>query len=267
MKRIFATVAVAVTVSGCGVSTQQEVQMGQSYAAQIDAQLPIIQDPELNRYINVLGDSIALLADERQLDWTFKIVDSPEVNAFAVPGGFIYVNRGLIERTQRMSQLAGVLGHEAGHVTERHSVEQMQKAQQAELGVGLACVLTRVCEGQAAGALINLGAGAVFAKFSRTAEEEADEEAIKNVVRAGIHPDGIPQMFEILLEERNRSPGGVDAWFSTHPLEEDRIRDTRAKIAKIDPAILATLTHDSPNYNAFKQRLASMPPSPVPAGR
>ena len=86
MKRIFATAALAFVVSGCGVSTQQEVQMGQTYAAQIDAQLPIVQDPELNRYINVLGDSIALLADERQLDWTFKIVDSPEVNAFAEIG-------------------------------------------------------------------------------------------------------------------------------------------------------------------------------------
>ena len=267
MKRIFATAALALTITGCGVSTQQEVQMGQTYAAQIDAQLPIVQDPELNRYINVLGDSIALLADERELDWTFKIVDSPEVNAFAVPGGFIYVNRGLIQRTTKLDQLAGVLGHEIGHVVERHSVEQMQKAQQAELGVGLACILTRVCEGQAAGALINLGAGAVFARFSREAEEEADNEAIQNVVRAGIHPDGIPGMFEILLEERNRSPGGVDAWFSTHPLEEDRIRATRAKIEQIDPAILATLTHDSQNYHAFKRRLESLPPSPVPAGR
>lgn len=267
MIRFFATAALALVAGGCAISTQQEVQMGQSYSAQVDAQLPIVQDPELNRYINVLGDSIALLADERQLDWTFKIVDSPEVNAFAIPGGFIYVNRGLIERTTRMSQLAGVLGHEVGHVVKRHSVEQMQKAQQAELGVGLACILTRVCEGQAAGALINLGAGAVFAKFSRSAEEEADEEGIRNVVRAGIHPDGIPQMFEILLEERNRSPAGVEAWFSTHPLEEDRIRDTRAKIAKIDPAILATLTHDSQNYNNFKARLRSLPPSPAPRAR
>jgi predicted Zn-dependent protease len=106
--------------------------------------------PEINRYINVLGDSIARVADRRDLDWSFYVVDSKEVNAFAVPGGFIYINRGLIERASKMDEVAGRARHEIGHVTERHSVEQMQKQQQANIGVTLACVLTRVCESQAA---------------------------------------------------------------------------------------------------------------------
>ena len=113
MKRFIIGIAVTCSLVGCGVSQQQEVQMGQEYAQQINAQLPIIQDPEVNRYINVLGDSISRLTRRKDLDWHFFIVDSKEVNAFAVPGGFIYVNRGLIERTQRMDQLAGVLGHES----------------------------------------------------------------------------------------------------------------------------------------------------------
>src|SRR6266513_4897188 len=104
MKRILIGVAITCSLVGCGISQQQEVQMGQEYASQINAQLPIIQDPELNRYINVLGDSIAHLTSRGNLDWHFFIVDSKEVNAFAVPGGFVYVNRGLIERTDQMDE-------------------------------------------------------------------------------------------------------------------------------------------------------------------
>ncbi len=265
MRRIMVAASLTLSLSACSVSQQEEVQLGTDYAAQVEQQLPIVEDPEVNRYINVLGDSLARLSDSRDLDWRFRVVDSREVNAFAIPGGFIYINRGLIERTQNMSQVAGVLGHEIAHVTERHSVQQMQKAQGANVGVTLACVLTGVCNNQAAGTLINLGANAVFAKFSRSDEAEADREGVKSVVRAGIHPDGIPEMFEILLAERNRAAGGVDAWFSTHPLEEDRIEETRAAIAKIDPAILATLIEDSQNFHAFKRRIESLPPSPAAA--
>ena len=111
MKRLLG-VALVVTLTACGVSTQQEVEMGQQYSAQINQQLPIVQDPEINRYLNLIGDSIARLTSRTDLTqanaWRFYMVDSKEVNAFAVPGGFVYVNRGLIDRTQRMDQLAGV---------------------------------------------------------------------------------------------------------------------------------------------------------------
>jgi predicted Zn-dependent protease len=241
--------------------------MGTEYAQQINSQLPIVKDPEVQRYINVLGDSIAKLADDRSLDWQFFVVNANEVNAFAVPGGYIYVNRGLIERAQRMDQLAGVLGHEIGHVTRRHSVQQMEKAQGANVGVTLACVLTSVCNNQAAGALINVGGSALFAKFSRDDEAEADAEGVKNVVRAGIDPRGIPEMFQILLDERSRSPGSVESWFATHPLEESRIQSTQAQIAKISPAILNGLTKDSQSFQSFKSRIRSLPPAPVTASK
>jgi predicted Zn-dependent protease len=128
MRRGFASLALVLTMTACGVSTQQEIEMGQQYSAQINQQLPIIQDPEINRYINVLGDSIARLTSRTDIpEWHFYIVDSKEVNAFAVPGGFVYVNRGLIERAQKMDQLAGVLGHEIGHVVRRHgALRQLQ---------------------------------------------------------------------------------------------------------------------------------------------
>lgn len=265
MKRFAAGAATAIAITACAtISTQQEVQLGQQYAAEINAQLPIIQDPEINRYINVLGDSIAGLSDDRDLDWHFYVVDSKEVNAFAVPGGFIYVNRGLIERADHLDQLAGVLGHEIGHVTNRHSVKLMEKQQAANIGVTLGCVLTGACESQAAGTLINVAGGAVFAKFSREDETEADESGVRFVTRAGIDPRGIPQMFEKLIAERDVRPAGVQAWFSTHPLEEDRIADTRAMIEKIDPLILQSLTRDSKNFHEFQRRVQALPPSPAP---
>jgi predicted Zn-dependent protease len=263
MKRILIGLAFAATTAGCAISTQQEVQMGTDYSQQINAQLPIVKDPEVVRYINVLGDSIAKLADSRSLDWQFFVVNSSEVNAFAVPGGYVYVNRGLIERAQRMDQLAGVLGHEIGHVVRRHSVQQMEKAQGANIGVTLACVLTSVCNSQVAGAAINVGGSALFAKFSRNDEAEADAEGVKNVVRAGIDPRGIPEMFQILLDERQRSPGSVESWFATHPMEEDRIQATQAQIAQINPAILNGLTKDSQSFQSFKQRVRGLPAAPA----
>ena len=268
MKRILAGVALAVTVTACGVSTQQEVEMGQQYSAQINAQLPIVGDPEINRYVNVLGDSIARLTSRTDLteanQWHFYVVDSKEVNAFAVPGGYVYVNRGLIERTQRMDQLAGVLGHEIGHVVRRHSIKQMQQQQGANIGVTLACVLTSVCNSQAGQAAIQVGGTAIFAKFSRGDELQADEEAVQNVIRAGISPQGIPEMFQILINERTRNPGGVDSWFATHPLEEDRIAQVQQMIAQYQPAVLRSLSTDSQRYQQFKARLRSLPPSPTP---
>jgi predicted Zn-dependent protease len=238
--------------------------MGQEYAQQINAQLPIVQDPELNRYINVLGDSIARLTSRGDLDWHFFIVDAQEVNAFAVPGGFVYVNRGLIQRTDQMDELAGVLGHEIGHVVRRHTVKQMEKAQGANVGVTLACILTSICNSQIAGAAINIAGGAVFARFSRQDEAEADNEGFNNVVRAGISPVGMVTMFRKLLDERKNRPAGVEAWFLTHPLEEDRITAVQARINQLPPSTLSRLGSDTRNYHSFKTRLASLPPSPPP---
>lgn len=257
-------IAFSGSLIGCGISQQQEIQMGQEYAQQINAQLPIVQDPELNRYINVLGDSIARLTSRADLDWRFFIVDAQEVNAFAVPGGFIYVNRGLIQRADQMDELAGVLGHEIGHVVRRHTVKQMEKAQGANIGVTLACVLTSICNSQVAGAAINIAGGALFARFSRQDEAEADNEGFKNVVRAGISPVGVVTMFRKLMDERKSKPGAVESWFLTHPLEEDRIAAVQAQINQIPPPRLAQLGTDTRNFHSFKARLQSLPPSPPP---
>jgi predicted Zn-dependent protease len=151
-----------------------------------------------------------------------------------------------------------------GHVVRRHTVKQMEKAQGANIGVTLACVLTSICNSQAAGAAINIAGGAVFARFSRQDEAEADAEGVKNTTRAGISPTGMVTMFQKLLEERKTRPGAVESWFLTHPLEEDRINAVQSLINAIPPGQLAGLGTDTRNFHAFKSRIQSLPPSPPP---
>jgi predicted Zn-dependent protease len=268
MRRFVAGAAVAAMVgisTGCGISQQQEVQMGSDYAQQVNAQLPIVQDPVINRYLNILGDSLAHVTSRSDLDWHFYMVNSNEFNAFALPGGYIYVNRGVAERSDKMSQFASVVAHEVGHVVLRHSVKQMEQMQGANLGVTVACVLTSVCNSGIAQAGINVAGSAVFAKFSRDDEAQADAAGIDELVRAGIDPKGMAEMFEKLLAERQSRPSGLDTWFTDHPLEEDRIQASRNRIAQINPAILRTLTGNTQAFNDFRARVRSLPAPPVAA--
>ena len=254
----------SLTTASCAVSTQQEVQMGANYATQIDTQLPIVRDAQVVNYISTLGNALASVTDTRGLTWHFAVVDSKEVNAFAVPGGWVYVNRGLIARAQTMDQLAGVLGHEIGHVTLRHTVQQMQQAQGVNGGLMALCTLTKVCESGASQAAINIGGTALFASFSRQDEAQADDEGVKTSVKAGIDPNGVPEMFRILLSERRSNPSAVSAFFATHPLEEERITATLKQIAAYPPSQLRNLRVDAAAFQQVKQRLLSLPPSPEP---
>src|SRR3954463_5328772 len=213
------SIAAAVLLAGCGVSTQQEVQMGQQEAQQVNAQLPMVQDAAIQNYVNALGQRIASRTSRADLQWQFQVVNSDVVNPFALPGGFIYINRGVLDRASSMSEIAGVLGHEIEHVVERHSVKQMEQAQGANVGVGILCALTGVCQSGLAQAAINVGGTAVFAKFSRTDEIQADEGGFNNVMRAGINPRGMLTLFQKLLAEEQQSGGNgaTAAWFADHP--------------------------------------------------
>ena len=256
-----------VLVTSCAVSQQQEVELGATTAAQVSAELPLVRDAAVVSYINTLGNQLAKVTDTRNLSWQFTVVDSKEVNAFALPGGWVYVNRGLIQRATDMSELAGVIAHEIGHVTRRHSVQQLQQAQEANVGVTLLCTLTKVCESGASQAAINIGGSALFAKFSRGDEAEADAEGVATTIKAGISPNGIPAMFRLLLSERQSNPGALDAFFASHPLEEDRITATEAQIAKYPASQLQGLTKDTPAFQTFRRRLLALPPSPTPKAR
>lgn len=270
MRRFVAGAAMAAVVgmtAGCGISQQQEVEIGQSQAQQVNAQLPIVTNTAVNRYLNTLGDSLAKLTSRSDLTWTFYMVNTNDFNAFALPGGYIYVNRGVAERSDRMDQFASVIAHEIGHVVLRHSVKQMEQMQGANVAAGVACALTSICSSGIGQAGIQVAGGAIFAKFSRDDEAQADAAGVEEMVRAGINPNGMPEMFEKLLAERQSQPGALDAWFADHPLEEDRISNTRAQIQKYNAAVIRTLTSDSRAFQDFKALVRSLPAPPVQRAR
>ncbi|MDQ2665825.1 MAG: M48 family metallopeptidase [Gemmatimonadota bacterium] len=258
-KTAIALIAATVLGAACSPSQDQEVAIGRQNAEQVNAKLPILHDPAAADYVQQLGMSMAAKTSRSDLDWKFFIVDSKDVNAFALPGGFIYVNRGLIDHADQLDELAGAIGHEIGHVVLRHSVQQMTQGTKANIAVSLGCTLTRICNNDLARAAIQIGGAALFARYSRRDEAEADSVAVENVMRVGIDPHGIPVLFERLLEERKTSPMRIEAFFASHPMEEDRIRATAREINAIDPAELRGLKRDDAGYQAFKERLKTLP--------
>ena len=266
--RLLPAAAICV-LAACSVSQDQEVELGREDAAQINAQLPIVQDPVIAGYIQELGQSIASKTSRSDLDWHFYVVNTKQVNAFALPGGFVYVNRGLIETADRLDELTGTLGHEIGHVVERHSVKQMQSAQKTNVGLAVLCSLTSICHSGLAQAAVQVGGSAYFARHSRLDELQADSEGVVNVVRAGYDPHGIPDLFDALLKEREYQPTKVEGWFMDHPLEEARIQRADRLISELPDAQGKRLLTDSPEFHAFKARVSSLPEPPkqqVPAG-
>jgi beta-barrel assembly-enhancing protease len=255
--------------SGCAtVSTQQEVALGADYSRQINRQLPLINDASTVNYINTLGRRIAAANDPRGLRYTFYVVNSDQINAFAVPGGYIYINRGVIERSANESELAGVLAHEIGHVVERHSIEQLERAQGANtlLSILYGGVLRRNPGGlERAG--VQLGGQAIFAGYSRDAEREADRDAIAFLVRVGISPRGLPTFFQKLLAEKQRNPSRVAQWFATHPTTEERISSTQALINQTPGANNASLASNSSSFASVQSRVRSLSPQPADRGR
>jgi len=251
-----------VALGGCSVSQDQEVELGRQNAEQINAQLPIVTDPAVSGYIQNLGNSIASKTSRSDLDWHFYVVNTKQVNAFALPGGYVYVNRGLIESADRLDELTGTLGHEIGHVVERHSVKQMQKAEKTNAGVAVVCTLTNICHNGLAQVAVQVGGSALFASYSRHDELQADSESVVNVSRAGYSPQGIPDLFEVLLKEREYQPTKVEGWFASHPLEEARIDKAKQLIATLPEAQGKRFVVDAPEFHAFKDRVASLPLPP-----
>jgi predicted Zn-dependent protease len=256
------TAGTTALAAACGVSTQQEVALGQQEAQQIQQQLPIVNDAAISRYINTLGNQLARQGPRQDIAFTFYVVNTDVLNAFSIPGGFVYVNRGIIERARNLSELAGVIGHEIGHVEERHSIELMQKQQNASIGLNLAYILLGRTPSTAEQAAIQVGGSAIFARYGRQAEMEADADGVALTTRAGIDPRGLPSFFQVLLDERKSAPSKVESWFQTHPIEEDRIASTTALINQIPPAQLSNLTRDTDAFHQFQARVRALPQPP-----
>jgi beta-barrel assembly-enhancing protease len=256
--------AATTALAGCAtVSTQQEVALGADYSRQINQQLPILRDGPTNDYINTLGRRIAGAVDPRGIRYTFYVVNSDQINAFAVPGGYIYVNRGVIERAANESELAGVMAHEIGHVVERHSIEQLQRAQGANtlLSILYGAVLRRN-PGSVERAGVQVAGSAVFAGYSRDAEREADRDAVAFLPRVGISPRGLPSFFQTLLAEHRTNPSRVAQWFATHPTTQERIASTTAMIEQTPGASNPSLSTNSSQFNSLRARVRSLNPQP-----
>ena len=249
--------------AACSVSEEDERVIGAYEAAQADSQLPIVRDSVITAYVATVGRSMASRTSRATLDWHYTVVNTSEMNAFALPGGFVYVTRGLIEHSDRFDELAGVMGHEIGHVVRRHSVKQLEKAGKRELALVLLCTLTRACRTLGGAIAVQVGADAATAQYSQHDEAEADSEAVVITLRAGIDPEGLPNFLGKMLEERTERPTPIDAFFATHPTDEARIAALRRQTAALGPAARGLL-QDTPEFHAVRDRLRSLPPPPPP---
>jgi predicted Zn-dependent protease len=199
------------------IGEQQEIEMGREADAQIVATLGVYDDAELSEYVQSLGARIAASSERPQLPWTFRVVDDPTVNAFALPGGFIYVTRGILTHLRSEAELIGVLGHEIGHVTARHSVSQLSRAQLAQLGLGLGMIF--VPELRPFGDVASAGMQLLFLKYGRDDESEADMLGVRYMDRLRYDPrelSGVMRMLERSSEISGGS-GRVPEWLSSHP--------------------------------------------------
>jgi beta-barrel assembly-enhancing protease len=259
-----AGIAAAISLTACAPTVQQEIEMGNQYAQEIARTMPLIRDPALTSALQTAVAPLLRVVKRQELAWSFNIVNSDQVNAFAVPGGHVYVFRGLIERADHYDELAGVLGHEMGHVDLRHSAEQMGQANAANTGVGLAYLLLGRQPGQVEQAALGVTANFVFAKFSRDDEREADSVAVGYLTRASINPEGLTRMFQTLERLQEREPSKVEQWFASHPIPAERVANVR-RIIDATPGADAAVRDGRTDLAAFdqlKRGLRALPPAP-----
>lgn len=213
------------------VTESQEIQMGRDADPQISASYGVVEDQGLQDYVSRLGMQLAEVSERPQLPWSFKVVDDPIVNAFALPGGFIYVTRGILAQFDSEAELAGVLGHEVGHVTARHGASQMSRQQLQQASVGLGIVMSerfRQYGGLAVGALQVMNMS-----YSRGDESESDRLGLRYISDVGYDADAMIGVFQMLAAAGGGGPEGrLPEWQSTHPYPENREADMRAIIAE-----------------------------------
>lgn len=202
-------------------STEKEVRLGRELAAEVDRQAKFIDDPMITEYVNRVGQNIVLHSDSK-VPFTIKVIDSDEVNAFALPGGFFYVNKGLLLAADNEAELAGVMAHEIAHVAARHAVENQTKANLLEYGAIAGSIFLGGIPGMIYQNTAGIGLLGIFMKFSRSAEEEADKLGVQYMYAAGYDPGAMATMFEKLEAKNKKKPGFVARAFSTHPAPPDR---------------------------------------------
>ncbi|HEX2665381.1 MAG TPA: M48 family metallopeptidase [Candidatus Acidoferrum sp.] len=217
-------------------SIEKEIALGKSLAQEVERSSKMIDDPVVTEYVNRVGQNLVRNSDAK-VPFTIKVIDSDEVNAFALPGGFFYVNSGLILRSQEESELAGVMAHEISHVTARHGTCQATKGELMQLASIPAMIfIPYTWAGYAMYQGLNMAIPLTFLKFSRDAEREADFLGIQYMYKAGYDPNAYVTFFERIQADEKRRPGTIPKAFSTHPPTPERIENTQKEIARILPA-------------------------------
>ncbi len=231
------------------IGETQEIALGRETAEGVAEEMGLYPDDDLQEYVQGLGFELAQTSERPHLPWQFRVVDDPTVNAFALPGGFIYVTRGILAHLNSEAELMGVLGHEIGHVTARHSVNQLSKAQLASIGLGIGMAMSP--ELRRYGLLAEAGLSLLFLKFSRDDERQADDLGFRYTTRTGYSPEAMAEVFSVLSQVGQRdSDGRLPSWLATHPDPENRRQRVLDRLADVPQDLLAA---DWKQANYLKQ--------------
>jgi beta-barrel assembly-enhancing protease len=236
-------------------SLETEIRMGREYAQMIDSTVKLVQDPVITEYVNRIGQNIVRNSDS-QVPFTIKVIDASEINAFALPGGFFYVNSGLLLATDEEAELAGVMAHEVAHVAARHAVRQMTRANLANIA-SIPLIFVGGGVGYAARSAAGIGVPMGFMKFSRGFEEEADYLGLQYLYKTGYDPQSFMRFFEKIQAKEKIKPGTLSKIFASHPPIESRIAKTQKQIeTKLPPSPQYIVTRSE--FDDVRTRLATL---------
>jgi predicted Zn-dependent protease len=215
------------------VSEAQEIEMGREAAAEVRTGMGLAPDSGLQRYVRTIGLRLAAASERPQLPWSFEVVDDAAVNAFALPGGPIFVTRGILAHMNNEAELASVLGHEIGHVTAKHSVQQISRSQVLQLGLGVGSILSD--QVAAVSGALSTGLGLLLLKYGRDAETQADDLGFRYSLNDGYDVRAMRSMFEMLqrVSQAGGQTGRLPQWLATHPDPENRIARTDQRLAAV----------------------------------
>jgi len=244
-------------------SEEEELQLGRAFSKEVEGEYPILKDQSITDYVSEIGQNLARHSKRPDIPYHFKVVDTKTVNAFALPGGYVYINRALLDLVDDESELAGVIGHEIGHIVGRHGTRQLSKK------LVLAGILIGVAEaiGQKSekwGAITQIAGSLGFflgmMKYSRDDEREADWLAINEIYRAGYNPQGMVTLFDKFKKLHQRNPSRFEQFFLSHPNTDERIESTQQELSKLD--YKGKVYPSSPQFDEVKKRLSELPPPP-----
>lgn len=230
------------------MSEAQEIELGKQMDGEVRREMGLYNDAELQRYVESIGMRLARASERPNLPWHFTVVDEPAINAFALPGGYIYLTRGILPFLDNEAELAGVLGHEIGHITARHSAQQYTKATTAGIGVTLLSIF--VPEARPLQNITETALGVLFLKYGRDDELQADQLGVQYTSKTGWDPAGVGGMLGTLarLDEASGNRRGVPNWLSTHPTPADRVQKVQALVQQTARPVGTSGTNDEAGF-------------------